>query len=257
MSEYSKEYNKTEIMAVVASRQIKDGDIVFVGIGVPNLAVTLARFTHAPNVTMIYESGVIGARPARVPLSIGDPIIVTGCLAITSMFEIFSQYLQPGRIDVGFLGGAQIDKYGNINSTVIGDYEKPKVRLPGSGGGCDIITLAKRTLITTPHTKRRLPERVDFITSPGYLDGPGAREREMTGRGGPEMVITDKGVMRFDEETKELYLAEIYPGVTLEEVKENTGWDLKISQKLIKTEPPTKKEITLLREKIDPYRYYI
>ena len=158
-------YNPQELMVVNAARLLKDHDVVFVGVGIPNLACNLAMRTHAPNLQMIYEAGVIGAQPARLPLSIGDPTLVTGATAVCSMYDIFSLYLQRGNVDVGFLGGAQIDQFGNINATVIGEYEHPKVRLPGSGGSMEIAAWANRCYIITPHQKRRFPARVDFHTS--------------------------------------------------------------------------------------------
>jgi len=249
-------YTKSELMTIVAARELKDGEVVFVGIGLPNLAANLAKRLHAPNLIMIYEAGVIGANPTRLPLSIGDPCLVSGSLSVCSMFEVFSIYLQAGRIDVGFLGGAQIDRYGNINSTVIGNYEKPEVRLPGSGGGCDIASLAKRVLIITPHEIKRFPERVDFITSPGFLGGK--RERQQLGLegGGPFKVITDLAILGFDEETGEMVLESIHPGVKLEDVKKNTGWNLKVSKDLKITEEPSEKEILTLRQ-LDPKRIYL
>jgi glutaconate CoA-transferase, subunit B len=158
-------------MVVNAARLLKDHDVVFVGVGIPNLACNLAMRTHAPNLQMIYEAGVIGAQPARLPLSIGDPTLVTGATAVCSMYDIFTLYLQRGNVDVGFLGGAQIDQFGNINATVIGDYQHPKVRLPGSGGAMEIAAWANRCYIITPHQKRRFPARVDFHTSIGFLGG--------------------------------------------------------------------------------------
>ena len=161
-------YSPAELMIVNAARLLKDGDVVFVGVGQPNLACNLAKRTHAPNLVMIYEAGVIGAEPSRLPLSIGDPTLVSGALSVVSMYDIFTNYLQRGNVDVGFLGGAQIDRFGNINATVIGsDYAHPKVRLPGSGGAQEIAAWANRCYILTPHQKRRFPEKVDFATSAG------------------------------------------------------------------------------------------
>ena len=169
------EYTSTELLIINASRLLRDHDRVFVGVGIPNLACNLAMRTHAPNLLMIYEAGVIGARPSRLPLSIGDPTLVSGATAVCSMYDIFSFYLQRGNVDVGFLGGAQIDRYGNINATMIGqDYAHPKVRLPGSGGSMEIAGWANRCYIMTPHQKRRFPEKCDFITSAGFLAGQGA-----------------------------------------------------------------------------------
>src|SRR5258706_215217 len=170
------DYTTSELMVSRAAKELKNGDVVFVGIGVPSLAVSLAYRMHAPGICMIYESGAVGCVPKRLPISIGDPCLVTGSLAVVPMLDVFNLYLQNGLIDVGFLGGAQVDRFGNINSTVIGDYRKPKVRLPGSGGACEIAALAKRVVITIANSKRTLPEKVDFVTSPGYLGSgrPGA-----------------------------------------------------------------------------------
>jgi glutaconate CoA-transferase subunit B len=250
------EYTRSELMAISAARELKDGEIIFVGIGLPNLATNLAKRTHAKNIKMIYEAGVIGANPTRLPLSIGDPCLVSGAQSVCSMFEVFALYLQAGRIDVGFLEGAQIDKFGNINSTVIGDYKTPKVRLPGSGGACDIASLARRILIITRHDKRRFPEKVDFVTSPGFLGGKTERERLKLEGGGPEEVITDLGIMKFDRETGEMMLTSLHPGVKVEEVKQNTGWDIKISKDLEVTKEPSENELTILRE-LDPTRIYL
>jgi glutaconate CoA-transferase subunit B len=250
------EYNLSELMAIVAARELQDGEIVFVGIGLPNLAANLAKRTIAPNLVLIYEAGVIGAHPSRLPLSIGDPCLVSGAQSVCSMFEVFSLYLQAGRIDVGFLEGAQIDKYGNINSTVIGDYRTPKVRLPGSGGACDIASLAKRILIITTHEKRKFPEKVDFVTSLGFLGGRKGREELKLEGGGPEAVITDLGVMRFDKETGEMMLTAVHPGVKVEEVKQNTGWNLRVSKEFGTTKEPSEEELLNLR-KLDPTRIYL
>jgi glutaconate CoA-transferase subunit B len=249
--DYAKDFSFQELMVAAASRELRDREVVFVGIGIPQLGALLAQRTHAPNLSLIYESGVIGTRPERLPLSIGDPTLVSGTYGIFNFYETFSMLLQRGFIDVGFVGGAQVDKFGNINSTVIGNYEKPKVRLPGSGGGCEIASLSKRIVIITPHEKRRLVERVDFITSPGFLEGTDARERADLG-GGPSAVITTMGVLRFDEETKEMYLASYHPGLSVDQVKQNTGWDLDVSQEITETEPPTFEEIQILRKDLDP-----
>jgi len=254
--EHAKEYSYQELMVAAASRELKDEEAVFVGIGIPQLGALLAQRTHAPNLTLIYESGVVGTQPARLPLSIGDPTLVSGTYGVFNFYETFSLLLQRGFIDVGFIGGAQVDKFGNINSTVIGDYDKPKVRLPGSGGGCEITGLSKRIIIVTPHEKRRMVEKVDFITSPGFLDGPGARERFQLG-GGPSAVITTMGVLRFDDRTKEMYLSSYHPGLSVDQVKQNTGWDLKISPSVKTTEPPTVKEVEILRKDLDPQGIFL
>ncbi len=244
-------YTTSELMVSRAAKELKNGDVVFVGIGVPSLAVNLAYRMHAPGLCMIYESGAVGCVPTRLPISIGDPCLVTGSLAVVPMLDIFNLYLQRGLIDVGFLGGAQVDRFGNINSTVIGDYTKPKVRLPGSGGACEIAALAKKVVITIANSKRTLPERVDFVTSPGYLGG--GRERESLGlKGGPETVITDMGVYHFDPDTREMVLVSLHPGVTLGTVKENIGWDVKSARELSETPPPSPEEIRIIREELDP-----
>lgn len=239
-----------EIMITTAARALRDGEVVFVGIGIPNLAVNLARRTRCPNLVLIYESGAIGARPARLPLSIGDPVLVTGALGVCSMPEVFQYYLQRGLIEVGFLGGAQIDRFGNINTTVIGDYRKPKVRLPGSGGACEIAVLARRVIVVMPHKRRSFPERVDFVTSPGFLGGAEERARLGLPGGGPETVITDLGVLRFDPETKEMVLVGLHPGISLERARAETGWELRAAPKLEETELPSAEELRVLREEL-------
>jgi glutaconate CoA-transferase subunit B len=249
-------YNPKELMVVNASRLLRDYDVVFVGVGIPNLACNLARRTHAPNLQMIYEAGVIGAQPSRLPLSIGDPSLVTGSTSVCSMYDVFTLYLQRGNVDVGFLGGAQIDQFGNINATVIGDYQSPKVRLPGSGGSMEIAAWANRCYIITPHQKRRFPARVDFQTSIGFLEGGDARQKTGVRGGGPEAVVTNLGVMRPDE-NGELILTAMHPGVTFEQAAENTGWPLKLAADCVITEPPTAEELRILREDLDPQRIYI
>ena len=250
------DYNATELMIVNAARLLRDGDVVFVGVGIPNLACNLARRTHAPNLLMIYEAGVIGARPARLPLSIGDPTLVSGATAVCSMYDIFTLYLQRGNVDVGFLGGAQIDRFGNINATVIGDYDNPKIRLPGSGGSMEIAAWANRCYIITPHQKRRFPEKVDFRTSAGFLSGGGEREATGVRGGGPQAVVTHLGIMEPDE-CGELTLTHVHPGIEVEQVQANTGWALKVKEPLQVTESPTAEELWILRVELDPQRIYI
>lgn len=250
-------YTDTEIMVTTAAGALEDGQTVFVGIGAPMLACNLAKSMDAPNLELIYESGIIGAPVTRggVPTSIADPKLVSNAVGIIPMFEGFSTYLQGGRIDVGFLGGAQIDRFGNINSTVIGDYDAPTVRLPGSGGACEIAVNAKRTIIIAPHERRRFPESVDFITSPGYVDGRAGRE-DLGLSGGPSAVITDKAVMRFDE-AGEMYVEKLHPGVTREAVLDATGWEIAFTEHVGETDPPTEEEIRFLRDVLDPERIYI
>jgi glutaconate CoA-transferase subunit B len=250
------EYSSAELLTINAARLLRDGDVVFVGVGLPNLACNLARNTHAPNLVMIYEAGVIGAQPSRLPLSIGDPTLVSGSISVCSMFEIFSLYLQRGNVDVGFLGGAQIDRYCNINATVVGDYDKPKVRLPGSGGSMEISAWANRCYIITPHQKRRFPERVHFRTSAGFLGGRAERDAAGLRGAGPQAVVTDLGIMEPDE-NGELTLVALHPGATVEQVKENTGWNIKIAAQLRQTEAPKQAELRILREELDPEGIYL
>ena len=249
-------YSPSELMIVNAARLLKDGDVVFVGVGQPNLACNLAKRTHAPNLVMIYEAGVIGAEPARLPLSIGDQTLVSGALSVVSMYDIFSNYLQRGNVDVGFMGGAQIDRYGNINATVIGEYAHPKVRLPGSGGSQEIAAWANRCYIMTPHQKRRFPEAVEFMTSAGYLQGRGDRETRGLRGAGMLAVVTDVGLLEPDE-TGELVLTALHPGKTMEEARANTGWSLKTAQKIRTTDPLTKRELSILRRQLDPKGIYL
>ncbi|MFC1879178.1 CoA-transferase subunit beta [Chloroflexota bacterium] len=250
------DYTSTELMIINASRLLRDGDVVFVGVGVPNLACNLARRTHAPKLLMIYEAGVIGAQPARLPLSIGDPTLVSGAASVCSMYDIFSMYLQRGNVDVGFMGGAQIDRYGNINATVIGEYDKPKVRLPGSGGSKEIAAWANRIYIITPHQKRRFPEKCHFRTSAGFLGGRAEREAAGLRGGGPQAIITDLGVLEPDK-NGELTLTTLHPGKTVEQAKENTGWELNIAAHLGITDPPGEDELRILRDDLDPTGIYI
>lgn len=249
-------YNATELMIINAARLLKDGDQVFVGVGIPNLACNLARRTHAPNLQMIYEAGVVGAQPERLPLSIGDPTLVSGATSVCSMYDMFTLYLQRGNVDVGFLGGAQIDQFGNINATVIGDYANPKVRLPGSGGSMEIAAWANRCYIITPHQARRFPARVDFRTSVGFMDGGNERERVGLRGKGPQAVVTNLGILEPDE-NGELILAALHPGVTVEKAQENTGWPLKVSPTLRATRAPKSDELRILRNELDPHGIYI
>jgi len=249
------EYSPAELMIINAARLLNDGDVVFVGVGQPNLACNLAKRTHAPHLVMIYEAGVIGAEPARLPLSIGDPTLVSGSLSVVSMYDIFSNYLQRGNVDVGFMGGAQIDKYGNINATVIGSYDHPKVRLPGSGGSQEIAAWANRCYIMTPHQKRRFPEKVDFMTSAGFISGKGDRENAGLRGGGMLAIVTDIGLLGPDK-SGEMILTALHPGKTVEQARENTGWDLKISDNLNITKPVTEQELIILRKDLDPNAIY-
>ena len=250
------DYTSSELLTINSARLLRDGDTVFVGVGLPNLACNLARRTHAPNLLMIYEAGVIGAQPARLPLSIGDPTLVSGALAVCSMYDIFAFYLQRGNVDVGFMGGAQIDRFGNVNATVIGDYSHPKVRLPGSGGSMEIAAWANRCYLLTPHSKRRFPEKLDFRTSAGFLGGRAERQAAKLRGGGMLAVVTDLGLMEPDE-TGELVLTALHPGATVEQARQNTGWDLKVAGNLRTTPPPDPEELRILREDLDPQGIYL
>jgi len=250
------DYTSPELLTINAARLLRDGDRVFVGVGLPNLACNLARRTHAPNLLMIYEAGVIGAQPARLPLSIGDPTLVSGALSVCSMYDIFAFYLQRGNVDVGFMGGAQIDKFGNINATVIGDYAHPKVRLPGSGGSMEIAAWANRCYLLTPHSKRRFPEKLDFRTSAGFLSGKAERQAAKLRGGGMLAVVTDLGLMEPDE-SGELVLTALHPGVSVEQACANTGWDLKVASALRTTPPPSIEELRILRQDLDPQGIYL
>jgi len=250
------DYTSSELLTINAARLLRNGDTVFVGVGLPNLACNLARRTHAPDLLMIYEAGVIGAQPARLPLSIGDPTLVSGALAVCSMYDIFAFYLQRGNVDVGFMGGAQIDRFGNINATVIGDYLHPKVRLPGSGGSMEIAAWANRCYLLTPHSKRRFPEKLDFRTSAGFLSGRAERQAANLRGGGMLAVVTDLGIMEPDE-NGELVLTALHPEATANQAYENTGWALKVADSLRTTPPPTAEELHILREDLDPQGIYL
>ncbi|WDP89226.1 MAG: CoA-transferase subunit beta [Desulfobacter sp.] len=249
-----KPYIKPELMACCGAREISDQDLVIVGTGFPTMSANIAKHMHAPNAVMMQESGVIDAKPLRPALSVGDPCLNPGAAMIGGLVDIMGMFLQAGRVDVGFLSGSQVDRFGNINTTVIGDYNRPKTRLPGSGGANPIGALAKKTLIIALHDKRRLAHHVDFITTPGYIDGPGARRKwGMDENTGPHALITNKGVLRFDPETKEAYLASYHPGSTIEEIIEHTPWDLNISDTVQETQPPTPEELEVLRTVLDPF----
>lgn len=249
--------SSSEFMAVRASKELKNEDVVFVGIGLPNVACNLARATHAPSLELIYESGAVGAQPDRLPVSIGDPALVTGALGIVSQAEIFQNFLQGGRIQVGFLGGAQIDKWGNLNTTVIGDYSNPKVRLPGSGGACEIAVHAQRVLIVMRLSKKSFVERCDYITSPGQISKGKTRGEWGHPGGGPQTIITDKCVMTYSSTQNEFVVKEIYPGVKKSELTELCGWGLKFSDNIVVAQEPTDVEIDLLRNKLDPQKLYL
>jgi glutaconate CoA-transferase subunit B len=250
-------YTLTELMAVASAREIKEGEIVFAGTGLPMLGVMLAQRTHAPNCCIIFEAGTAASRLAHLPMSVGDPRNMRGAATAAGLIEVFSYVLQAGRVDVGFLSGAQVDRYGNINSTSIGlDPRRPRVRFSGSGGACDIACLAKHTIIIALHEKRRFPEKVDYITSPGWLEGGDSRRRSGLVRGGPSVVVTTKGLMRFRPDTKVMYLASYHPGVTPQAVADDTGFPLEIAG-ATETPAPTAEELRILREVVDPERIFL
>ena len=248
-------FSKSEMMIVAAARELAGQRVCFVGVGLPNIAVNLAQRTVAPDLELVYEAGVFGARPARLPLSIGDPTIVTGATAATSMFELFAFYLQGGLIDVGFLGAAQIDRFGNINTTVIGDYDHPTTRLPGSGGACEIAINARQVFVIMRQSARSFVETIDFRTSPGNLGGAEQSERIRREQGwlgrGPSVVVTDLGIYRFDV-TGEMRLESLHPGATVEQVRATIGWPVKVAEDLAATPPPTDEELHLIRDELDP-----
>ena len=243
----SPDYSRDEMMTITAARTLRDGMTCFVGIGLPSEAANLARATHAPGLVLIYESGTIGAKPGALPLSIGDGILAETADAVVSVPEIFNYWIQPGRIDLGFLGAAQIDKFGNINTTAIGDYAKPKVRLPGAGGAPEIAASCREVTVVLRQNLRAFVERVDFVTSVGFGDGPGARQRLGLTGAGPQRIITDLGVLEPDPATCVFVLTGVYPGVSVADVKGKTGWDLQVSARLAEIPAPGPGELSALR----------
>jgi glutaconate CoA-transferase subunit B len=241
-------YTADEMMTVTAARALRDGMTCFVGIGLPSEAANLARATHAPKLVLIYESGTIGAKPGALPLSIGDGILAETADSVVSVPEIFNYWLQPGRIDVGFLGAAQLDRFGNINTTVIGaDYAHPGVRLPGAGGAPEIAAACAEVIVVIRQSRRTFVEHVDFVTSVGFGQGTGSRQRLGLTGAGPTRIITDLGVLQPDPDTSELVLTGIYPGGLVTEVNDRTGWDLRISDDLSELPHPSDSELTALR----------
>jgi glutaconate CoA-transferase, subunit B len=250
-------WSRSEMLVVAGARALAGRRVCFVGIGLPNIAVALARHTVAPEIELIYESGVYGSRPARLPLSIGDPCLVTGATSVMSMVELFQYFLQGGLVDVGFLGAAQLDRHGNINTTVIGDYRRPKVRLPGSGGACEIAINAREVFILMRQSSRSFVERIDFRTSPGNLGGAASRAAQGWQGKGPSVVVTDLGSYDFDPETGEMRLVAVHPGVSLDDVRAATGWDLRVADDLQTTPAPSDEELRLIREELDPQGAYV
>jgi glutaconate CoA-transferase subunit B len=244
----SNDWTADEMMSVAAARALRGVTSCFVGIGLPSTAANLARRTHAPDLVLVYEAGAVGAKPPRLPLSIGDGILAETADAVVTVPEIFNYWVQPGRIDVGFLGAAQLDRFGNINTTVIGDdYAQPKVRLPGAGGAPEIAASCGEVIVIVRQSRRSFVDRVDFVTSVGHGRGPGERERlGLRGRG-PTKVITDLGILEPAPETCELRLTHVHPGVEVEQVRDATGWELDVAPDLATTDPPTAEELEALR----------
>jgi glutaconate CoA-transferase, subunit B len=249
-------YSKSEIMIAASARQLGGVTNCFVGVGLPNIVCNLAQRTVAPSLQLVYESGVFGARPERLPLSIGDPTLATGSTAVTSMFELFAFYLQAGLIDVAFLGGAQIDRFGNLNTTVIGDYAHPKVRLPGSGGACEIAIHAKQILVIMRQAQRSFVDTIDFRTSPGHSGDPAHDAARGWNGSGPTGVVTDLGTYGFDGATGEMTLRSLHPGITLDDVRANMGWEPRLADDVSETPAPSSEELRLIREELDPGGVY-
>ena len=250
------DFTPSELMIVTASRALQGSRVVFVGVGMPNIACNLARRDHSPNLELVYESGIFGAHPARLPLSIGDPTLVSDATSAVSMADLFMLYLQGGLVDAALLGGAQIDRFGNLNTTTIGDYTGPKVRLPGSGGACDIAINARKVLIIMRLKKRAFVDKLHFMTSPGHLTGGDARQQLRLPGSGPQVVITDRALFTFDPISREMTLSEIAAGDTVEAIEQEVAWPLKVSPGLRAMKPPTSNELTLIREQLDPAGLY-
>lgn len=251
------DYNVMEMMITAAARNLEDGASVGVGTGAPCAAAMLAQKTHAPNLVVLFEAGGVSPQLPTMPISVGDSRTTYKALMASGMCEIM-ETCQRGMVDYCFLGGAQIDKYGNLNSTVIGDWENPKVRFPGSGGANDFASFCWKIMVITPQDARRFVEAVDFITSPGYLSGPGAREEAGLATGtGPFKVITNLAVMGFDPESKRMRVESLHHGVTFDTVQENTSFELLKAPEIAETQPPTAEELRILREEVDPHKYII
>jgi glutaconate CoA-transferase subunit B len=254
---YAKDFTLPELMITACAREIRDGERVLIGVGLPLLGAMLAKRTHAPNCKMAYETGSFDSMPSRTPFSVVDPDLVPRAIFAGQLTDIMALFLQRGFIDVGFVGGAQVDKFGNLNSTCFGDYFKPDVRFPGSGGAHDFGAFARRSLIVMVHEKRRFVEKCDYVTTPGYLRGGNTRYEEGLPEGtGPAAVISTRGVFRFSPETKEMYLETYHPGLTVDSVKENVNWDLKVSPIIRETEPPTEEQIRIIRD-LDPEGFFL
>lgn len=244
-------FTPNELMIVNASRALKGSRVVFVGVGLPNIACNLARRSHSPDIELIYESGVFGAQPARLPLSIGDPTLVSGATSVTSMADLFMYYLQGGLVDAALLGGAQIDRFGNLNTTIIGTYKHPKVRLPGSGGACEIAINAKKTLMIMRLKSRAFVQQLDFLTSPGHLIGNDSREKLGLPGLGPFLVVTDRAIFNFDNPKKEMMLVELGAEESVDSISDVVGWDLLVSPEVKQITPPTQQELDIIRNQLD------
>lgn len=244
----SADFDSGELQTIVAARRLADTGSVFIGVGRPSTAAILARMIHNPDLVLVYESGTIGAKPFHIPLSIGDGELAATADAVVSVPEMFNYWITPGRIDVAFLGAAQVDRFANLNSTVIGDYDHPKVRLPGAGGAPEIAAGCGEVVIVAPHSPRTFVERLDFRTTVGHGDGPGDRERLGFTGAGPTAVITDLGVLEPDPVSQELVLTQVHGEVTAQEVRAATGWDLRVADELRVSEPPSDEELAGLRE---------
>ena len=249
------EYTLKEMMTIMAAREIRNGDIVFCGTGISMVAAMAAKQINAPDSIIFFETGAIDSKLDEIPMAVADPRVMYGAASNGGLLEAFAtmQNRHTGSHVIGILGAAQVDKYGNLNSTCIGDYYQPKTRFSGSGGACDVASFVPRCLIFMQHEKRKFPVTLDYLTSPGYLDGPGAREREGLLPGGPTAVITNLGVMYFDDDTKEMYLARYYPGITPQDILDNMEFSVDISR-AIEAEPPTEGELKILRERVDPHK---
>ncbi len=241
-------FTAEEMMMVAAARALKNDDVCFVGIGMPSAACNLARLTHAPDITLIYESGTIGAKPHVLPLSIGDPELCETALVTVSVPEMFAYWLQGGRVTIGFLAAAQLDRFGNINTTVIGAYAEPKVRLPGGGGAPEIASCCGQVFVIASQTRRTFVPAVDFVTSFGFGTGTDHRTRLGLRTAGPSLVVTDLCLMRPEPSTKELVVASVHPGVTRDTIAERTGWPVRFAEQVTATPPPTAQELTVLRD---------
>jgi|LSQX01.3.fsa_nt_gb glutaconate CoA-transferase subunit B len=252
---YAKEYSMPELMATSVAREIQDGELAFIGVGMPLMAATLAKYTHAPNFNMMMEYGAVGPSPRRLPMCVSCAVNCERAYYVGSQREVMGAQ-QAGFVDLGVISGAQVDRFGNVNSTIIGDYKNPKIRLAGSGGANDLASSAGRIVIMMRQDGRNFVEKVDYITSPGHLTGLGARAKAGLPGGGPVAVVTTMGIYRFDAETCEMYLEKIHPGITVEQVKAAVKWDLKVSPHLTETEPPTEEQVAIMRT-VDPVGLYL